>query len=137
MISPIEPLEETYQRWWDPRRRPAYLPAWLAPPQDPPPPHCGRWYPVDEPVPATAQWALVYLGRPPRVLYAKSHGAALSFFGELALRDHPHVRLVPVSKAAPDALAALLKQHAVHDMVRQRRLDNPFFDLPMATAERA
>ena len=114
MIVPYETLEETYQRWWDPQRRPVYLHAWLAPPRDPPPPHCGCWYPVEVAIPSTAQWALVYLGRPPRVLYTKSHAAALSFFGELALRDHPHVRVVPVSPTTPEPLAALLRRHTSH-----------------------
>src|SRR5262245_14179612 len=54
-----ESLAETYARWWDPTHRP---PLWPAVSLQPRAPHCGRWYPLAAPVPATARWALVYIG---------------------------------------------------------------------------
>jgi hypothetical protein len=131
-MTTSERLEELYRRWWEPRWRPPISLAQgfrLAQRVTPRPPPCGSWLPLAAPIPTTARWALVCIGGRPyylegdahgprrlhahRIRYAKSHASAVAMFDEIALRDHPHTSLVPVSPTDTAALRALLRRQGL------------------------
>lgn len=105
-----EQLEDTYARWWDP---PVAHRPWYARVPTTPRPHCGTWYGTTAPIPATARWAVVHVVRPGRVRYARSRDAGAAMVEGIALADHPHVYLVPVTVTAPQALVTLLRRHGL------------------------
>lgn len=94
MDTVMADLLADYRYWWAPCSTPPWRPSVPREVR----PHCGTWYALPAPLPTTAQWALVHTAfAPGRVLYTKSQAAAESLYAQIALADHPHVRLVPVA----------------------------------------
>ena len=91
-LPTLEPLDEVYQRWWDPTFRlhtATVVNRWGRRERETRP-HCGTWYPLPAPIPTTATWALVHMAfRPGRVLYVKSRAAGLAMLGKMPLQVIP------------------------------------------------